>query len=226
MEEIPIDKNFLDEKKIINKGFLPGNRRIMILGKSNCGKSYSLLHIIPALNIDEIYVICPTVNQPVYQAIEKYCKENRIKLTYFKDTNNISKILLNKKIDKQKHKLVIIDDIYDKKQLEELCPLFSHGRHYNYSIIIISQSFSNCPIEIRKNLSDLLMFHTDNIQHVYCSKLKSYFKNNNEFHKIYNDAINEPFGYLNICLDSDCRDILKIRCKLNGVLENYLAIKI
>ena len=111
--------------------------------------------------------------------------------------------------------LIVLDDSIKDKILKssEFQDFIFKSRHYNVSVIFISQAFFALPKSLRLNNSQLLIWELNSkkeIRSLYDENgLGMEFK---EFHKIYQDVISKPYSFLNINYFND---------KAHRLIENF-----
>ena len=197
------------------------NNRILIIGKTNSGKS----------------VLCKwLVNQQkqyfqkiiIFSSLEKvneFYKElsNDIYDEYTEDIGNqiFNKLkeykIKNKDKDKVYNTLIIIDDLgLDIHNSKSLKNIFTKGRHINISCIVLIQYIYMLPPVIRSN-SDTILISQQNQQSlaILCDEY-TYFIDKQEFKKMYYDTVqNYHFLVIN-CNCSKNSDINNIYSKIKA----------
>ena len=112
--------------------------------------------------------------------------------------------------------LVICDDLYFSKKLDEISEYFLiKGRHRNTSWIVLTQSIFNQPAlkNISRNSTHMTLFKNVRLNepHILFSQLRP--RSSKVLQDIYAEATEEPYGYLDIDLSQTCSD--KLRYKTN-----------
>ena len=138
--------------------------RMIIDGRSNCGKTRLLIQLMKEFKrsetFEQIIIICPTFKRNKTYQNEDFIFEDKNILvcdcdfddveTYIK----ISRCYINSKPN-IKNALVIFDDIVCSedilKRTSEITKLSFSGRHANISFILITQDFHTIPKKIREN---------------------------------------------------------------------------
>ena len=153
----PKDRHYYD--------FIGEDYRLLISGKSNCGKTNTLIHMIrkPLVYYDKIYIYTPNGHQSKLQdlinlmrAIDKKKKykcpileiltEDEIKAT--NEYPDFSRII------------VVFDDLVNASDAtqKKIANHFTDGRHHNISPIYLSQAYYNTPKNIRINCSHMILY--------------------------------------------------------------------
>jgi hypothetical protein len=219
IESIPDSTN-----KLINPAFpkhheLIGNgpKRFLFVGESGSGKTEMLRKLIPKLSFSKLVICAKAINQAIYKDIDQCLKKASTsssnhtpyesKLTSDLDVldevydENRDLAMKKKKVPST---LVIIDDFADKKSLEDpkMTQLFTSGRQYVINVILILQNLFTCPQIIRRNLTNLCLFHCPGAeQHIFTQHLKDKpFKSLRDFMKIYDKVMKEGYSCLHIVL--------------------------
>lgn len=129
--------------------------RIIITGKTNTGKTHYAKSLISFLRdkIDKLYVMCPTMKEGSWESITS---KSHIFDEYDPEVilDVIEKQKRHMKEDKKMDQVMfILDDcIHDiTKKDKTVNKLYTQGRHWNISIIIISQKFVLINNTIRAN---------------------------------------------------------------------------
>ena len=112
--------------------------------------------------------------------------------------------------------LVICDDLYFSKKLDEISEYFLiKGRHRNTSWIVLTQSIFNKPAlkNISRNSTHMTLFKNVRLNepHILFSQLRP--RSSKVLQDIYGEATEEPYGYLDVDLSQTCPD--KLRYKTN-----------
>ena len=153
----PKDRHYYD--------FIGEDYRLLISGKSNCGKTNTMIHIIrkPLVYYDKIYIYTPNGHQSKLQDLSKLMESINKKLKYkhpaleiltedeIKNTNeypNYSRIM------------VVSDDLINAPDAtqKKIANHFTDGRHHNISPIFLSQSYYDTPKKIRINCSHMILY--------------------------------------------------------------------
>lgn len=155
-------------EKVKNHFPLPdGHILAIIIGASGEGKSFQLLSLVPCFGkLSQVMVHSLIVGNPVYMALETYCKEKGIKYGFSSDPDS-SKTMIEEYIaDKPEGtwSLSIFDDYnsgsrsftdqFNKVQNMAYMML----RNYSNHSICLTQEFHNVPILARNNVNMLIAF--------------------------------------------------------------------
>ena len=148
--------------------------RLIIDGRSNCGKTKLLIDLLKEFQKKETFdkiIICPTFpRNKTYQNEEFIFKDTNILVCDcdFDDVEQyikISRYFINSKPSIE-NALIIFDDIVCPedilKQTSEITKLSFSGRHENISFILITQDFHTIPKKIRENCSKFVFFYNAN----------------------------------------------------------------
>ena len=126
------------------------NNRTLLIGFSNCGKTYLMNHILHQKQ-EPIYIITKSLNQ--YPNIKAQTSDEI------------------QPINEYENNVVVFDDTLLSKQESNINRFFTRGRHNNIDFYYISQSYfhlpkntirnnSNITIFLKKSLKDIiLLFH-------------------------------------------------------------------
>lgn len=153
-----------------NSKYLPnGHLCFNIIGCSGSGKSHVLLSLIPQIaNLSQIIICSLITNNPVYDAIERYCESQNpsIEFAVLNDpqtaTATIEEMIENK--PEKTNGFIILDDFstqasgrndpYNKCAAEVSALL----RNYGYHSAFITQSATNIPTLFRNNSNVRIVF--------------------------------------------------------------------
>ena len=100
------------------------NNRTLIIGFSNCGKTYLMNHILHQKQ-EPIFIITKSLNQ--YPKIKAQTSDEIQQLNEFENS------------------VVLFDDMLLSKQESNIDPFSTRGRHNNIDIYYISQSYFHLP---------------------------------------------------------------------------------
>lgn len=191
-------------------------QRILIIGSSGTGKTYSLITLLPMLMVPKnLFLITRNYQQPVYKSIIDYYKSNYATTVQVIDTvADIPKFINHDNLIGTKNNIAILDDISSKDlDTDEVKDLFTQGRHLGVNVILINQSYYTVPIIIRQNLTGLCIFPLTSGLEVIFKDVRSYFKDKKAFDRVIGETIlkGEKGSSLYISLEPDINPAIRIR---------------
>ena len=145
--------------------FGPAPWQILMVGAKHSGKSQCIKYVCRAYasQFACIVVFCPTALNGFYSFIPKrYVHDDY-------DPEVMREILTKqedyKRAGKSVHVLCVFDDIigsetinFEKRQQNELNRVFCANRHYNLSVIVVTQSLKRVPRILRDNVDGACIF--------------------------------------------------------------------
>ena len=172
--------------------------RMLICGKTGCGKTNTVLHMIikPLIYYDKIFLYSKNLEQEKYthlsEILERIAKVNKIPIdeTLHRSNEEIKPI---SEMEDRNQKVVIFDDYVCEKNQGDIINYFIQGRHKNCCVIYLSQSYYKTPKDIRLNCSHYIIFESPskreneaicNEQGIYKEAYKKSFKNEHDFFNI------------------------------------------
>jgi GTPase SAR1 family protein len=150
--------------------------RICVVAPSNTGKSVLISNIISSNNFpyrayfgQNIFIFSPTFNLGSMPGMDNIKKHNIFDSFDVEILNNIINEQKNliETYGKKKSApiLIILDDIVgelDSRRKEALKKCYFGLRHFNGSIILLSQQYKSIPKSVRINCSDTILFEVPN----------------------------------------------------------------
>ena len=112
------------------------NNRTLVVGVSNCGKSYLKNHILFQIQ-EPIFIISKSLNQ--YPKIKAQTSHEIQQLENYENST------------------VVFDDMLISKQESKIDLFFTRGRHNNIDIYYISQSYFHLPKNTIRNNSNIII---------------------------------------------------------------------
>ena len=122
--------------------------RLVIAGPSGSGKTNTLLHMIyNVLHFDEILLFAKNLHQDKYQFLLSDFATRIDPVVGYKVIQTPGEIIpLHEACHgNESQRLVIFDDFVCEKNQNEIINYFINGRHFNCSVIYLSQSFFKVP---------------------------------------------------------------------------------
>ena len=207
--------------------FVPdGFRRAIVCGRSESGKTCMLPDLIPRLApATYLFIFTPNLDQSPLRYIQEqhYAtdpEKNKCITSDVLDMNLIDG--RSDKLREHSHNIVIIDDFIDTRQLEEMVPLWTRGRHLNISCFCLIQRYYNLPKTIRENSTDLFLFPSLNANRILADipidgigfeKLK----------KLYKEMVSAGnYSFLWLCMTPYIHPVYRVRKGFEGILSQYL----
>ena len=136
--------------------------RMIICGKSGCGKTNTVLHLLikPLIYYDKIYLYSKNLEQEKYidlsEILERIAEMNKIPIDEIFHSSNEELIPISEKEDRNQ-KVVIFDDFVCEN---DIINYFIQGRQKNCCVIYLSQSYYKTPKDIRINCSHYSIFES------------------------------------------------------------------
>ena len=198
------DKNFKNH-------YIKPCQMISIIGSTGCGKSQTILEYLHRRN-NVFYKILlfsgSTVDEPLYNLLKS--KIDGVEM--IDDADNLPELKDMNEEEKTHEKLIIFDDIINlpKKQLIKIQKWFNSSRKYGYSCLCTAQSFTDLPIQIRRNTMIFILFRLNDmgtINHIIRSHAGEYDKD--AIKRAYFDATSQPHNFF--MLDCNSHDATKFR---------------
>ena len=121
------------------------NNRTLIIGFSNCGKTYLMKHILSQKQ-EPIFIITKSLNQ--YPKIKAQTSDEIQPLNEFENG------------------VVVFDDMLLSKQESNTDLFFTRGRHNNIDIYYISQSYFHLPKNTIRNNSNIIFLFTQTLRDI------------------------------------------------------------
>lgn len=173
----------------------PQPLRCLIVGPSDSGKTTLLCNIVAKrwVSYDNLYIFTKTINQGVYDYLQKVFSGIDEIETVFSDEDIIS-------VDEcRPNSLVVFDDcmLENQKKIKEY---FVRSRHKNISCIYLAQNYVLTDLQtIRVNLNLMIVF--EQLEH-YVKKLWkdffSSFRSFKEFKLLCANCWKIPYGFITV----------------------------
>ena len=142
--------------------FMPNdNFKLLLCGISNSGKTNTLVHILSVSLIyyDKIYLYAKNLGQEKYQNLMKEMNEASEEAGYnVMEVSNDAIIPVSHLPYEDNQKLIIFDDYVCEKNQRQIIDYFIQGRHKNWSVIYLTQSFYKTPRDIRLNCTHFCIY--------------------------------------------------------------------
>ena len=139
--------------------------RMLICGKSGCGKTNTVVHMLikPLIYYDKIYLYSKNLEQKKYthlsEILERIAEVNKIPIDEIFHSYN-EEIIPISEMEDENQKVVISDDYVCEKNQKDIINYFIQGRHKNSCVIYLSQSYYKTPKDIRLNCLHYIIFES------------------------------------------------------------------
>ncbi len=150
-----------------NETYVETPFNMMIVGMTNCGKTYYLLEMIEKeyfRHFEYIFLICPTYKRnKTYQ--EWIYKDSERFYPIPSDEDSVDDFIryIVDSFD-DANSLIILDDcaatLAVKNRVSRLVKLGMHGRHYGFSSIVITQQYTSIAKPYRENIAKLVLLYS------------------------------------------------------------------
>lgn len=200
-----------EDKNEISKILFQPPFRIIVVAPSNSGKSVLISNLISSPDLPyrrffkkNIFIWSSTfnLNDPSFSMSDNIEQSN----IYDEYNENSIMEIVNEQIGiihkyskkKAPHLLFIFDDVVQdlpKTKMSIMNKLFFSSRHYNISLILLSQQYKMVNRPLRLNASDIIIFQTSNNQEIQKIAEEQAIEVN-RFKQILKEATEEPFSFL------------------------------
>ena len=173
-----ISKKYDVYTEYVNKIALSNDddKRVLIIGPSDSGKTNTLLHLINNLHpIDKIYLYAKDIHKPKYEYLINKREQAGIKslndphafIEYSDDMNDVLDDINNYNKNRDKKELIVFDDMiadieYNKNFKRVIKELFYRARKINVSIVFIIQSYFRALKDARLNSTHYIIMKINN----------------------------------------------------------------
>ena len=181
---------------------------MIIVGMTCSGKTYFLLNFLEREYknyFDHIFLICPTYQRNKTYEKWKYDKDEDF-IVIPCDQDEVEKYLkIVVDFSKGTKSLIILDDCASgknvKKRTSELVKLGFSARHFNLSVVVITQQLTSIAKPFRENISKLVTFYNPNRKDMK-TIIEEYLDVNdkNELEKILKTLKTKKYSNLEISL--------------------------
>jgi GTPase SAR1 family protein len=181
--------------------------RMLLVGPSASGKTTCLKNILHNHFrgvFNHIYVIAPTIKQPIWASVELQKKDRKSdEATNEQFMRYIEEI--KKHGEKGERSLLILDDVGNTqltRMYSALCCEILRLRHYKCSIVICAQNYKLVPPFVRTNCNKFIFFHNANLD----EQRKMRQELGNTFYTRYQQYTAEPYKFIFVDYDKNEMD--------------------
>ena len=151
--------------------FLTEDFRMLITGRSGCGKTNTLMNILrePLVPYDKIYLYSRNNQQNKIQDLLKLMEMVSQKVGYdVLVIRGYDDILDTTEYSNDNRKVVIFDDLMNAPEAvqNKIASHFTDGRHHKISPIYLSQSYYDVPKKLRLNCSHMILYPPKDKNHL------------------------------------------------------------
>jgi hypothetical protein len=175
---------------------------LCLVAPPRSGKSTTILNLIynPKINyknrFDNIIYISPSLmGDKTLEAVRKDVDIQ--KFTNEKDLENIDVLLdeiMKQQLESKESLLLILDDMVGNLKSKKIGMLSSRYRHYNMSIILVSQNYRMLDSVSRNSASHWIMFRSENLKER--SKINEELSSFPDFMKHYLESTEKRYNFL------------------------------
>jgi hypothetical protein len=181
----------------------------ILSGSGGSGKTNLLLNFFKNKKMyrnifDNIYYFCPIAS---YASISDHPFKNHDKIYHELSVGELESIYQElveiKKTSKiTEYSCIIIDDfadaLKDKSIIDQLNKMIIKARHIGCAFIFTLQSYYYFPKQLRKQITNITIFKTKNIEEWNTLAQELMNLNKDDALKLFNYAFNEPYNHLDI----------------------------
>ena len=138
-------------------------KKFLIAGESDCGKTNTLMHILrkPLVYYDKIYIFSPNLHQEKIQDLQELMGRISEKVGYpVLEVGGPDEIKNTTDYPLGNRKIVVFDDVINapERVQKKIANHWTDGRHHGISPIYLSQSYYDTPQKLRLNCSNMILY--------------------------------------------------------------------
>jgi DNA replication protein DnaC len=204
------------------------------VGTSGSGKTslmYSLLmNTSPKIwkkQFENIIVVMPRASRNSLQnnIFDKYLQPDALYDDLSEEAIDKITVMITNNAEEDSNSLLILDDVasalknpYITKKLQHLVYAY---RHYRLNILILVQTLKTIPLSIRKNLTNLVVFHKPRLSEWEAITHEFLELHKDDAEKLYNIAFDKKYGWIFVNLSSG-----KIYKEFDEIIYNTFPEKV
>jgi len=189
--------------------------RMLIIGGSGAGKTQTFLNILHNFSgtFQNIFLITKNKDEPLYNYLADKLKDKGFEI--FEGINSAPDL---DTFDKKEQTLVVFDDLVLEKNQSAIEEYYIRARKLNCSVIYLSQSYYAVPLNIRRNLTYLVIKRLQSLKDLY-SILREYALGVDKkvLKKMYEDATQTKQDFLLVDMEAEAED--RFRKNFNNIYE-------
>lgn len=181
---------------------------LLVVGPSRCGKTNVILNLLTkwySTAFDEVYLFSESAYQPssgwLKMIEDGVIEEENVVDSYKTADSKIGSLIEQQKQmpkDQRRTVLVILDDMArESKKSTNLEALYTRGRHFNISTILLSQKFKDVASSNRNNATSVILYKPQ--QNMELDALTEAFAGlmpQNEFKNMLKEVTRQRFCFL------------------------------
>lgn len=196
------------------KHFTSGYRFISMVGKSGSGKTSMLISLISNKQVfkkifNNVIVYMPKHSR---QSLKKNIFDENLDSSKLFDCLSVKNLSIGYEMIKlfaanDENTLLVLDDcgsyLKDFTVNQLLFDLVSNRRHYHTTIIMLVQVYNSIPMNLRKGITDIVVFYKPNINeitNIFEELLEE--KNKDKIKEIFDFVFQEKYDYMVLNTDS------------------------
>ena len=192
-----------------SKAIGPHPFRMMVSGDSNSGKTTLVIHMYKVMwekYYDEIYVFSPNIEiDDMWKGLNITKKLSKFDRAFITKTMKAQRSdIKTKGVHRSKKILFIFDDFAAEKGIMKsstLARIYMIFRHYNCSVVQLTQKYKAPSHTIRTNSSSVIVFNTSNGMELesILEEQKNLLLTTNEFRELFDSVTSSsPYAFLTI----------------------------
>lgn len=189
--------------------------RMLIIGGSGSGKTQTFLNILHNFSgtFQNIHLITKNKDEPLYNYLA-----DEIGKKGFEIHEGIQQAPDLDKFNKKEQTLVVFDDLVLEKNQYAIEEYYIRARKLNCSVIYLSQSYYAVPLNIRRNLTYLIIKRLQSLKDLYAI-LREYALGVDKkvLKKMYEDSTQTKQDFLLVDMEADAEH--RFRKNFNDVFE-------
>lgn len=189
--------------------------RMLIIGGSGSGKTQTFLNILHNFSgtFQNIHLITKNKDEPLYNYLSDQLKDKG-----FEIHEGIDKAPDLDSFNKKEQTLVVFDDLVLEKNQRAIEEYYIRARKLNCSVIYLSQSYFAVPLNIRRNLTYLVIKRLQSLKDLYAI-LREYALgvDKSVLKKMYENSTETKQDFLLVDMEAEAED--RFRKNFNDIYD-------